>query len=102
MGTVATAYVTGDSPADFNLLLLLCAAGIAQQSQGYLLEMDYPYGSNDNGQWDSHIVVAYFSAIMLQSGEFAVVYDIIPEKGTNEILAYSNYVYGYSKILILF
>ena len=107
---MATAYVSGESSADFNLLLLLCAAGVAQQSQGYLLEVDEapfqrlrePLTSSDNkniptSQWRNHVIVAYLSAILLQAGEFAVVYDVIPEKSTNELLAYSNYTLGYSK-----
>ena len=118
LGTLATAYVSGESSADFNLLLLLCAAGVAQQSQGYLLEVDEDSISNkpkgattsdsdtyliskdnttSNVQWKSHVAVAFLSAILLQAGEFAVVYDVIPEKNTNELLAYSNYTLGYSK-----
>ena len=119
---MATAYVSGESSADFNLLLLLCAAGVAQQSQGYLLEVDEdsisnkPKGSTtsdpdtyliskdnttSNVKWKSHVAVAYLSAILLQAGEFAVVYDVIPEKNTNEVLAYSNYTLGYSKYDLL-
>ena len=116
LGTLAAAYVTGDSLADFNLLLLLCAAGAAQQSQGYLLEVEQDKALTDEKKASkinfnentlakknrTHTVVAYLTAVLLQSGEFAVVYDIIPNKGNQENWAYINYTLGYSKFVVLF
>lgn len=82
-----------DSDVDGNLLLLLVAAGVAQQSQGYLLENEL----NQNNSFDKlHVVISFTSAVMLQSGEFAVVYDVIPNKDGWDNLAYANYVLGYS------
>ena len=72
---------------------MLVAAGVAQQSQGYLLENEL----NQNNSFDKlHVVISFTSAVMLQSGEFAVVYDVIPDKDGWDNLAYANYVLGYS------
>lgn len=82
-----------DTEADADLILLLCAAGIAQQAQGYLLENEL----KTNSIRPDHVTVSFLSAVLLQIGEFLVVYNVIPDKSSLTIkLAYANYVIGYS------
>jgi len=95
LGIFAVAYVAGGE-VDTNTILLLVAAGLAQQSQGYQLE---DFMKTSTFQWtDANIVISFLLASVLQGFEFIVVHRIIndsPGKGGTEELVFWSYVLGY-------
>ena len=90
LGTLAVAYIAaGDTVIPSNVIILLIAAGVAQQIQGYQLEKSTEEVLN------SPIKLGFLSAFLLQIGEFVVVGSIINDSvgtGSTEWIAYSGYV----------
>lgn len=98
LGIFAVAYVS-DADVSFNVIFLLAAAGMAQQSQGYQLEYYMNENPNKFSWSDKNIVISFVVASALQVGEFLVVSRIIDESSNvsgTEWLVYWSYVVGYS------
>lgn len=100
IGSFALAYANGSPKLPTSTQILLAGAGVAQQCSGFQLEGD----SGDKAS----VFVAYFSALGLQIGEFAVVYlalsdgiDLYGARSDITWLAYSTYVVGYSLFGVL-
>lgn len=97
LGIFAVAFVS-DADVPFNTILLLAAAGVAQQSQGYQLEQ-YMTKNENYSLLDFNILLSYLVALLLQIGEFAVVALIIkdsPGAGGTEWMVFASYVVGYT------
>jgi len=96
LGVFAVTYVS-DASVSINALVLLAAAGAAQQSQGYQLEY---YMENDaEFSWRKiNIVLSFGVAAALQVAEFYVVGRIVNESpgvDPTDWLVFVSYIVGY-------
>lgn len=79
MATVAVLYTTDNNSSGPSLVIMLAAAGISQQTQGYALEFT-------NGA-----LVAYLVAVLLQACEFVAVFLSVDSEDNNNV-ANKNFV----------